>query len=151
MGCGAVWQNAWIQLVWESKSLDKSIAAKELVPIVLAYVTSRVANQSLLEKWFPLQSERAHPLKFFVYEKSISIQIQSKSNPILYCSSFFLCLQGQLELCSSYHLLQSCFSFFVCLHGQPESFGSCIILQSSSSFFFRLHSQPDLFASDHLL
>ena len=29
------------------------------------------------------------------------------------CSSFFLCLQGQPELCGSYHLLQSCFSFFV--------------------------------------
>ena len=73
--------------MWESKSLDKSITAKELVPIVLAYVTSRVANQSLLEKWFPLQSERAHPLKFFVFEKSISIQIQSKSFIALLSSS----------------------------------------------------------------
>ena len=35
-GCGAVWQNAWIQLAWEAEWLDKSIAAKELVPIVLA-------------------------------------------------------------------------------------------------------------------
>ena len=29
------------------------------------------------------------------------------------CSSFFLCLLGQPELCGSYHLLQSCFSFHV--------------------------------------
>ena len=35
-GCGAVWQNAWIQLAWEAEWLDKSIAAKELVRIVIA-------------------------------------------------------------------------------------------------------------------
>ena len=40
------------------------------------------------------------------------------------CSSFFLYLHGQPELCGSYHLLQSCFSFFVCLYGQTEPFGS---------------------------
>ena len=71
-------------------------------------------------------------------------------------SSFFLCLQGQNEMCvpsspvllfllhpspepfGSYHLLQSCFSFFVRLHGQPESFGSYtfsgLALLSSSIF-----------------
>ena len=119
----------------------------------------------LLEKWFPLQGERAHS------QTPISIQIKSKSN-LIHFFSFFLCLQGQPELCGSYHLLQSCFSFFVhlhgqpfgsyhllqsCfsffvrLHGQPEPFGSCIILQSCSSFFFCLHGQPRVFASDHLL
>ena len=76
----------------------------------------------------------------------ISIQIKS-----IFCSSFFLCLQGQFELCGSYHLLQSCFSFFVRLHGQTEPFGSCIILQSCSSFFFCFHGQPQVFVSDHLL
>ena len=63
----------------------------------------------------------------------ISIQIKSKSNPnqihSLLCSSFFLCLQGQPELCGVYHLLLPCFSFFVHLHDHPEPFGSCIILQ----------------------
>ena len=86
-----------------------------------------------------------------------------------FCSFSFLSLQGQPELCGSYHLFQSCFSFFVRLHGrhepfgvatifsslallfflhplhsQPQPFGSCIILQSCSSFFFRLHGQPEL-------
>ena len=96
-------------------------------------------------------------MNFFFFLTLISIQIpkiqiKSKLNPNpLFCSSFFLCLQGQPELCGSYHLLQSCFSFFIRLHDQPESFGSCIILQSCSSFFFCLHGQPELFASDHLL
>ena len=81
----------------------------------------------LLEKWFPLQGERAHS------QTPISIQIKSqiKSN-LFFSSSFFLCLQGQPELCGSYHLLQSCFSFFVRLHGQP--FGSYHLLQSCFSF-----------------
>ena len=35
----------------------------------------------ILEKWFPLQGERAHSLKKFVFETPISIQIKSKSNP----------------------------------------------------------------------
>ena len=61
--------------------------------------------------------------------------------------SFFLCLQGQPELCGSYHLLQSCFSFFVRLHGQPEPFGSYHLLHSSFSFFIRLHGQPEPFGS----
>ena len=96
------------------------------------------------------------------------IQFQSKLDPTHFCSSSFLCLQGQSELCGSYHLLQSCFSFFVrlygqlepfgsyhllqsCfsffvrLHGQTEPFGSCIILQSCSSFFFCFHGQPEVF------
>ena len=64
------------------------------------------------------------------------ISIQIKSNP-----SFFLCLQGQLELCGSYHLLQSCFSFFVRLHGQP--FGSYHLLQSCF-FLFSSFSMANL-------
>ena len=91
-----------------------------------------MAQPKILEKWFPLQGEQAHSLKIFENSK-----IKSKSNPnqihSFFCSSFFLCLQGQPELCGSYHLLQSCFSFFVRLHGQTEPFGSCIILQSCSS------------------
>ena len=63
-------------------------------------------------------------------------QIQS-----IFCSSFFLCLQGQSELCGSYHLLQSCFSFFVSLPGQLEPFGIYHPLQSCISFFFLLHDQ----------
>ena len=63
------------------------------------------------------------------------------------CSSFFLYLQGQPELCGSYHLLQSCFSFFVCLLGQPEPFGSYHRLQSCFSFFVHLHGQPEPFGS----
>ena len=67
----------------------------------------------------------------------MSIQIKPKSNPnqihtFFFCSSFFLCLQGQPDLCCSCYLLQYCFSFFIHLHGQPE-FGSCIFLQSCSS------------------
>ena len=63
----------------------------------------------------------------------------SKSNPFLY----FVCLQGQTELCGSYNLLQSCFSFFVHLHRQPQPFGSCTIFQSCSSFIIRFHGQPE--------
>ena len=65
----------------------------------------------------------------------------------IFFSSFFLCLQGQSELCGSYHLLQSCFSFFVRLCGQTEPFGSCIILHSCSSLFFHLHGQPEVFVN----
>ena len=86
--------------------------------------------------------------KNLFFKNRISIKIKSKINPnyihSFFCSSFFLCLPGQPELCGSYHLLQSCFSFFVYIHGQPEPFGSCIILQSCSSFFFHLHGQPEL-------
>ena len=71
---------------------------------------------------------------------------QIKSNPF-FCSSFFHCLQGQSELCGSYHLLQSCFSFFVCLHGQLEPFGSYHLLQSCFSFFVHLHGQTEPFGS----
>ena len=67
------------------------------------------------------------------------IQFQSKSNLIHFCSSFFFCLQGQSELCGSYHLLQSCFSFFVRLHGQLEHLVATIFFSlafvSSSSFY----------------
>ena len=123
-----------------------------------------------LEKYFPLQGERAHSLNF------LKLQSQSKLNPnpiqSILCSSFFLCLKGQSELCGSYHslvllfffppsprqlelfgsyyLLQSCFSFFVHLHGQTEPFGSCNILQSCSSFFC-LHGQPEVFVTLQLI
>ena len=76
---------------------------------------------------------------------------QNQINSFFFCSSLFLCLQGQPELCCCYHLLQFCFSFFVHLRGQPEPFGSCIIPQFCSSIFFCLHGQPELFASEHLL
>ena len=65
----------------------------------------------------------------------------------MFCSSFFLCLQGQSELCGSYHLLQSCFSFFIRLHGQLQPFGSYHLLQSCFSFFVRLHGQTESFGS----
>lgn len=35
-GCGAVWQDAWLQVQWNRQWQDQQIAAKELVPIVLA-------------------------------------------------------------------------------------------------------------------
>ena len=95
---------------------------------------SLITNLITLEEWFPLQGERAHSL--FLKTPILN----KKSNPFLFfCSSFFLCLQGQPELCGSYHLLQSHFSFFIHLHSQIVPFGSCIILQSCSSFIFHLH------------
>ena len=85
-------------------------------------------------------------------EKNVLLKRNSyKIKSISLCSSFFLCLQGQPELCGIYHLLQSCFSFIVGLHGQPEQFGRSIILQFCCSIFFSLHGQPELFASDILL
>ena len=73
----------------------------------------------ILEKWFPLQGERAHCLKKKkVFDTNLN-SIQS-----FFCSSFFLHLQGQPELCHCYHLLQSCFSFYVRLHGKLELFAS---------------------------
>ena len=80
--------------------------------------------QEVLEKWFPLN-----------FKTPISIQIKSKLIQSIFCSSFFLCLHGQSELCGSYHLLQSCSSFFVRLHGQLQLFGNYHLLQSSFSFF----------------
>ena len=35
-GCGAVWNHNWLQCPWNGVWSDKSIAAKELVPVVLA-------------------------------------------------------------------------------------------------------------------
>ena len=93
----------------------------------------------LLEKWFPLQGERAHSL----FKNPISIQIKSISNPIHFCSSFFLCHQ----LCGSHHLVQSCSSFFIRLHGSPELFGSYHLLQPFFSFFVSLHGQTEPFGS----
>ena len=90
----------------------------------------------ILEKWFPLQGERAHSLKFL--KTPISIQIKSKSNPnpihSIFCTSFILCFQGQPELCGSYHLHQSCFSFSVFMTNQSRlvaaSFSSLALLSS---------------------
>ena len=98
----------------------------------------------LLEKWFPLQdiyTRKMVPITgraSLFLEKLFFFKSNIKSIPF-FCSSFFLCLQGQPELCGCYHLLQSCFSFFVHLHGQLEPFGSCNILQFCSSIFFCLH------------
>ena len=51
--------------------------------------------------------------KICFLKNPISVQIESKSNPnliySLFPSTFFLYLQGQHELCGSYHLLQFCF------------------------------------------
>ena len=66
---------------------------------------------------------------FLEYKK---IQFQSKLNPIHFGSSYFFCLQGQSELCGSYHLLQSCFSFFICLHGQLERSVATIFFSPAS-------------------
>ena len=71
------------------------------------------------------------PARSFLEILKSPMSIQIKSIPFL--SSFFLCLQGQPELCGSYHLLQSCFSFFIHLHGQPELFGCYHLLQSCFS------------------
>ena len=38
-GCGACWENLWIQCQWNGAWNDKSIAAKELLPILLAAAT----------------------------------------------------------------------------------------------------------------
>ena len=65
-----------------------------------------------------------NPNQIQIKSKSNPNQIQIKSNLFFY---LFLCLQGQPELCGSYHHLQSCFTFILCLHGQPEPFGSCIV------------------------
>ena len=37
-GCMASWGKAWLQLEWSKEWSERSIAAKELVPIVLACV-----------------------------------------------------------------------------------------------------------------
>ena len=65
-----------------------------------------------------------------------------KIKSISLCSSFFLCLQSQPELCSIYHLLQSCFSFFFGLHGILEQFGNTIF---SRLVFFFLRPSPEPF------
>ena len=129
------------------------------VPICLFRGTFRNWGNTLpqlLEKWIPLQGERAHS------QTPISIQIKSKSNPI----HFFALLSSSVSranlscvvatIFSSLAFLSSSISmesrsFFVRLHGQTEPIGSCIILQSCSSFFFRFHGQPGVFASNHLL
>ncbi len=35
-GCGAIWENSWIQCTWENTWQGESITVKELLPIVLA-------------------------------------------------------------------------------------------------------------------
>ena len=106
-------------------------------PVVRAKFFSK--KELKLEKWFPLQGERAHSLKFL--KTPISIQIKSKSNPnqihSIFCTSFILCFQGQPELCGSYHLHQSCFSFSVSMTNLSRlvaaSFSSLALLPSSVS------------------
>ena len=102
-------------------------------------------------KSIPLQGEQAHSLNFFVLITPISIQIKSKSNPnqihSFFCSSFFLCLQGQPELCGSYHILQSCFSsssvsMANLSHLVAASFSSLALLSSSVSFFLLPSPRP---------
>ena len=66
----------------------------------------------------------------------LKFQSLSKLKYNFFCSSFFLCLQGQPELCGSYHLLQSCLFFFV--HPNlsrlvAASFSSRALLSSSAS------------------
>ena len=69
------------------------------------------------------------------------IQTKSKSNPFLFCSSFFLCLQDLPELCPElcgcYRLLQSCFSFFISLLS-----GLLATTSSSLSFLSNSFSSP---------
>ena len=85
---------------------------------------------AITRKMVPITGRAGSFLEIFCLKTPISIQIKSKLYPnqikSFFCSSFFLCLQGQPELCCSYHLPQSCFSFFIRLHGQPEPFGSYI-------------------------
>ena len=78
-------------------------------------------------------------LEFFFFLNSNlnpnKIQIKSQS---FFCSSFFLCLQSQPELCGSYHLLQSCFlsssvSMINPSHLVAASFSSLALLSSSVS------------------
>ena len=72
---------------------------------------------------------------FLEIKTPISIQIKSKSYPIQFLLFLLPLLQGQPELCGSYHLLQSCFSFFVRLHGRLVAtiFSSLALLSSSIS------------------
>ena len=85
----------------------------------------------------PYRASELILIDIFLLKIPISIQIKSKSNAnqikSIFYSSFFLCFQGQPELCGNYHLIQSSFSFFVRLHGQPEPFGSCGLALLSSS------------------
>ena len=94
-------------------------------------------SSSTLEKWFPLQGERAHSLKKFFFLTPISIQIKSDPNPIqsIFCTSFVLCFQGQSELCGSYHLHQCCFSFSMTNLSRfvAASFSGLALLSSSVS------------------
>ena len=91
-----------------------------------------------LEKWLPLQGERAHSLK----EKKV-FYIKSELNSLIFCSSFFLRLQGQPELCGCYHLLQYCFSFYVRLHGKLELFASDHLLYAVHRYRDAVHRYRD--------
>ena len=84
-------------------------------------------------KWFPLQGERAHSLKKKVFD------IKFKLNSFLFCSSFFLRLQGQPELCGCYHLIQSCFSFYVRLQANL----SCLLATTFSRYRDAVHRYRD--------
>ena len=102
-GRGALKQLNCLKMIWVGNS-----SATYIIHTHIIYI---------LEKWFPLQGERAHSLKNTSFRYQIKVfDIKSKLNSFFFCSSFFLRLQGQPELCGCYHLLQSCFSFYVLLH-----------------------------------
>ena len=75
-------------------------------------------NISITRKMVPITGRASS----FLEEKKMFLKSNLSQIHSFFCSSFFLCLQGQPELCGCYHLLQSCFSFYVRLHGQPELF-----------------------------
>ena len=99
--------------------------------------------KTLSEKMVPITGRASSFLeKILFFKTPISIQIKSISNPnqiySFFCSSFFLFLQGQPELCGSYHLLQSCFlPSFVSMANLSrlvaESFSSLALLSTSVS------------------
>ena len=85
----------------------------------------------ITRKMVPITGRAGLFLEFF------KLQSKSKLNPnqiqSIFCSSFFLCLKGQSELCGSYH-----FSSLAFLISSVELFGSYHLLQScflSSSIY----------------
>ena len=89
----------------------------------------------ILEKWFLIHGDRAH---FFIFFFLIQSQIKSKSYTFLFCSSFFLCVQGQPELCgstifSSLAFLSSSVSMANLSRLVAASFSSLALLSSSVS------------------
>ena len=78
-------------------------------------------SHTILGKWFPLQEELAQSLK-----KMFFVKTNIKLNPFLYALFFFLCLQGQPELCGIYSMAN-----LSSLEG--PSFSSFAVLSSSLS------------------